>query len=145
MPAHESSAPQRPSTVLGQGLNAAFADVGWPEAQTMPARRGGAAPQALATAPQLLEHLLAQGLGNAVAGTLGLAAQPAKPARQPAPRAASRLVGAQPGTADNQARAQVPDAPAAALLDALDAGEAMAQQISRLLLDQAWMRGVDLR
>lgn len=146
---HESGAAQRPSTVLGQGLaqglSAAFTAVGWPDMQTMPARLGGAASQALATAPQLLEHLLAQGLGSAVAGTLGGSAQPAKPARQPAPRAASRLVGAQSSAAGHEARAQVPDAPAAASLDALDAGEAMAQQISRLLLDQAWMRGVDLR
>jgi hypothetical protein len=99
----------------------------------------------MATAPQLLEQLLAQGLGTAVGGAPGASDQPARAARQPAPRAASRLVGAQTSAAGNDARAQAPDALAAASLDALDAGEAVAQQISRLLLDQAWMRGVDLR
>lgn len=135
---------ERPSTVLGQGLGEALATT-WPGPPAAPARPVGMASQALATAPQLLEQLLSQGLGGAVAGTSGRAVRPADLPRRPAPRAASRLVGAQPPAAQDQARAQGPDAPAAAALEALDAGEAMAQQISRLLLDQAWMRGVDLR
>lgn len=148
-PAHAAGAAQRSSMALGQelasGLSAAFAAAGWPETQAMPARLARTASQAMATAPQLLEQLLAQGLGNALAGAPGASDQPTRAARQPAPRAASRLVGAQTSAAGNDARAQAPDAPAAASLDALDAGEAVAQQISRLLLDQAWMRGVDLR
>lgn len=144
-----SAEARRPLMHLGQemlqGLTGAFAAQGWSEAQATPARQAGTVSQVMTTAPQLLERLLVQGLGHAVGGSIGLSAQPAPLARQPAPRAASRLVGAQAAAASDPARAQAPDAPAVAALDDLDAGEAMAQQISRLLLDQAWMRGVDLR
>lgn len=144
-----SAQARRPLMRLGQemlqGLNGAFAAEGGSEAQATPARYAGTVSQVMATAPQLLEQLLAQGLGHAVGGAIGMPAQPTQLARQPAPRAASRLVGVQAATASDPGRPQSPDAPAAASLDDLDAGEAVAQQISRLLLDQAWMRGVDLR
>ena len=144
-----SAEARRPLMHLGQellqGLNGAFAAQGWSEAQATPARQAGTVSQVIATAPQLLEQLLAQGLGHALGGAIGMPAQPTPLARQTAPRAASRLVGAQAAAASDPGRPQSPDAPAAAALDDLDAGEAVAQQISRLLLDQAWMRGVDLR
>ncbi len=113
--------------------------------QPSPAWPGGAQPSGLVGAAQLLEQLLAPGLASVVAGAFAGSSQPAVPPRQPATRADSRLVGPLPTVAQGKARAQAPDAPAAGELESPDLGEAVAQQINRLLLDQAWLRGVDLK
>lgn len=149
-PPPDGTGPDQPSPQgLGQLLGEALAGSGWSGRSKTQDPAGGSRAAALVTAPELLERLLTQGLGGAVGGLFGAAAEPGPPMRQAAPRAASRLVGAQTSTAHSDARdparAPADDAPAAAALEAQDAGEAMAQQISRLLLDQAWMRGVDLR
>lgn len=102
----------------------------------------------LATASALLEQLLSPGLGAAVGEAFGSPAAQGWPQRPLAPRAASRLLGAALAERPDDARAAAaaaPLEPAGTTLEAQDAGDALAQQISRLLLDQAWMRGVDLR
>jgi hypothetical protein len=100
---------------------------------------GGAASAGMLEAPRLIEYLLG-GLTPAapVERARGKAPSPAAPA----PRAASRLLEAIAGQ-DDQTRTS-PAAPAADPLPDDAAGEALARDINRLLLDQAWLRGVDL-
>jgi len=114
-------------------------------AESIPAPRGSGAPAAAAPqggplpAAALLQQLVA-GLVPA-ASTAAHSHPPAAPTT-PAPRAASRLLtptaaapAASPrGSAGAAARADAPD----------DSGESTAQQLNRLLIDQAWLRGVDL-
>jgi hypothetical protein len=96
---------------------------------------GGAAPAG--QGPSLLARLVA-GLDPPAPS----ASRPATPPRQPAPRARPRLTAAaspEPGAQPGKDK----DAPAGDPLPGQEAGE-LAQQLNRLLLDQAWLRGVDL-
>jgi hypothetical protein len=85
--------------------------------------------------PSLLAQLVA-GVAPAPQGNR----QPVATPRQPAPRARSRLTdAASPETGARRAK----EAPAGDPQPGQEAGE-LAQQLNRLLLDQAWLRGVDL-
>jgi hypothetical protein len=106
------------------------------------------APEATAPADGLAAALAGQGpslLGQLLAGLSpaprSVGQTPAAAQRQAAPRARSRLTE---GGAESAAAARSPKAaPASDPLPAEDASE-VAKQLNRLLLDQAWLRGVDL-
>lgn len=140
----QASSGQLDGQPLAEWLNAASASV---TASARPAPQPDHGSD-LSSANQLIEDLLAHGLSDVAAVVAGRSGNAAAQ-RQPAPRAVSRLLnGPLPkqatGAADGRAPAG-PEAPASMQLDEGDAGEALAQQINRLLLDQAWMRGVDLK
>lgn len=125
-------------------LRAMQALAGKPPAATPVQGNLAAAGQGFASmvqAPALIEILL----GGIAAATAGASAQTGrgKPTAlaAPAPRAASRLFDAPAGEPGPTAKR-----PAAPSSDAPDEGgaAALAQGINRLLLDQAWLRGVDL-
>jgi hypothetical protein len=108
-----------------------------------PLRAVGLAPMAMTEL--LLDALTKQGFGDQAGPLPVVPDNAAGPRRQAAPRASSRLVGpTAPGPGEKPA-SETLEAPVNAGLDTLETGEALARQISRLLLDQAWMRGVDLK
>lgn len=140
-PGPRQSAPARQfarlPTQLGAATAAAVAEWLASQAPAPASRQGGLAAALAGQAPSLLAQLVA-GLDPAEAKANDAAA-PAAP-RQAAPRARSRLNEA----AAPEANARpAHDAPAATSLPGQEASE-LAKQLNRLLLDQAWLRGVDL-
>lgn len=90
--------------------------------------------------PGLLGQLLG-GIGTSVDGLAPQRPAPSTPHRNPAPRASARLL-------DGAAAAQTPtrsqQASPASDAQAVEDGGELSRQLNRLLLDQAWLRGVDL-
>ncbi len=99
-----------------------------------------AATAGIALAGRLLAEL---GPRRAAAGR-----QPAPRLADPAPRAPSRLLdGATTPPLSGDAaggEGRAPQSPVSDAVESTDAAEDFARQINRLLLDQAWLRGVDL-
>lgn len=142
--------PQKPSGQIGTQQLAGWLDAASASADAFnaptPAPEHGAR---FSSATELIEGLLAQGLSGVATELTSRSGKAAETLRQPAPRAMSRLLAvAVPkqtkGGAVDRAKSD-PEASAALPMDEGDAGEVLAQQINRLLLDQAWLRGVDLK
>lgn len=144
-PAHQS-APARQSkrkpTSLGPAVVQAVAQA-LARHPDLPPQAGmaGLAEGLAQTLPALLPHLLADLAPAPSAGATRQTPGPAASSRSPAPRAQARLVEGTPQAKPSGGGQK--SAPASDPQSAENGGE-LAGQLNRLLLDQAWLRGVDL-